>query len=466
MTDEFRDGPPVAGEMAAPAPAAAPAARRALRVLPASQPATPAGEPLAALGRLAPGAPKAVKIVSLGCVENALTSARYQKLLALEEWRQVEAAEEADLVLVNTCGVSQERAQDSLHAIESLRRTLRKDARLVVTGCLVNIDPATLEGTVLAGAELASPRDPSQLEALVGATHRLEDVRATEVPTHFLRPRLRALNWVSRVVSALDRAGLPHPARVPRVLSAFEQPGWHFVQVSKGCVHACSYCAIRFAKGWIKSEDRRTIVDEVARGVAAGHRYVVLVADDTGSYGLDKDTDIGELLEELVALPGEFGIHVRNLEPMGMLRAIEGLKRAVASGKIRAITVPMQSGSDRVLEDMGRGYTREAVMEALGELRRLAPEMLIVTHVLVGFPGETHRDFKATLGMIRAFEFDGVAPDCFSTRRNTRAVHLSAHVPWMIRRLRYFAAIGYIVWRVYLRAGLSLRWRPARGGTA
>jgi tRNA A37 methylthiotransferase MiaB len=199
----------------------------------------------------------------------------------------------------------------------------------------------------------------------------------------------------------------------------------------------------------------------VARGVAAGQEYVVLVADDTGSYGLDRGTDIGDLLLDLVALPGHFGLHVRNLEPMGMLKAFDKVKQAVATGKIRAITVPMQSAADRVLDAMGREYRYDEVMAALRELQRLAPEMLILSHVLVGFPGERHADFVATMRMVGGFDWDGIAPDCFSPRRNTLALHLSGHVPWTIRRLRYFAMVSYIVWRVYLRAGLSLRWRRA-----
>ncbi len=453
MTDDIRPAAPLARE------GAAPGVRRQLRVLsPAGAEAPDAGG--GALSGLAPrGSGKRVKIVSFGCVENALTSARYQKLLALENWQLVDSAREADLVLVNTCGVSQERADDSMRAIELLKGSLRADARLVVTGCLVDIDPATLDAMARAGVEIVPPQDPSKLEASFGATYKLEQVRANDVPTQFLRPRLRALNLAARLARAMDRAGLPHPSRVPRVLSAFEQPGWHFVQISKGCAHACSYCAIRFAKGWVRSEPRATIVEEVARGVAAGHEQVVLVADDSGSYGLDRGTDVGELLLDLVAIPGAFGIHVRNLEPMGMLRAFDRVKQAVVTGKIRAITVPMQSGSDPILAAMGREYTLEDAMAAFAELRRLAPEMLILTHVLVGFPGETAGDFVATLRMIRRFEFDGVAPDCFSPRPNTKAPRLPGQVPWLSRKLRYFATIGYIVWRVYLRAGLSLRWR-------
>jgi tRNA A37 methylthiotransferase MiaB len=144
-----------------------------------------------------------------------------------------------------------------------------------------------------------------------------------------------------------------------------------------------------------------------------------------------------------------------------MLRAFDRIKQAVATGKVRAITVPLQSGSDTILEAMGREYTLEAAMGALEELRRLAPEMLILTHVLTGFPGETERDFLATLRLLRRFEFDGVAPDCFSPRPNTPALRLPRQVPWLRRKLRYFATIGFIVWRVYLRAGLSLRWRRA-----
>jgi tRNA A37 methylthiotransferase MiaB len=230
--------------------------------------------------------------------------------------------------------------------------------------------------------------------------------------------------------------------------------------VATGCRNACTYCAIRFAKGAVVSEPREQVLEDVRRGIAAGNQRIVLVGDDTGSYGLDRGTDLGELLGDLTALPGEFGLHVRNLEPMGLLRVFDRLKAAVASGRIRAITVPIQSGSDRILGAMGRKYRREPIMEALAELRRLNPELLILTHVLVGFPGETREDFRDTLRMVGSFDFDGVAPDCYSPRKGTVAAALEGQLPLVVRKWRYLRAIWFIVWRVYVRAGLGLERRP------
>jgi tRNA A37 methylthiotransferase MiaB len=436
-----------------------------LRRLPVLQPETPgpsAGDMQAIADELRlqagpqGGAPKKVNITSLGCVENALTSSRFSRLFELNNWQLVDSAAEADLVLVNTCGVSNERAQDSVRAIEELRGSLQERAKLIVTGCLVAIDPESLEGATAAGAQVVSPRNTAPIEELLGSSRKLQDVRTNEVPERFMRPRLRALNLVAMVVRVLGRLGVPYPSRLDRVLSAFEQQAWHYVHVATGCAHVCAYCAIRFAKGYIRSEPRQQIVDEVARGVANGQNRIVLVGDDTGSYGLDSDTDLAKLLGALVKIPGDFGIHVRNLEPMGFLRVLDGLERVVASGKIRAITVPLQSGSDRLLAAMGREYRLAPAMEALARLKRQHPELLILTHVMVGFPGETRGDFRATLRLIKSFEFDGVAPDCFSPRKGTAAARMEDQIPFAVRRWRYYRTIWLIVWRVYIRACLGL----------
>ncbi len=164
----------------------------------------------------------------------------------------------------------------------------------------------------------------------------------------------------------------------------------------------------------------------------------------------------------MVAIPGDFALHVRNLEPMGLLRVFDRFRGLVASGKIRAITLPIQSGSDRILEAMGRRYRVGPVMDAVRELSALDPRLLILTHVLVGFPGETREDFRSTLRLIRSFPFDGVAPDCFSPRVGTLAARMANQVPPAVRRARYLWTVAYILWRVYGRA--SLDFRPPREG--
>jgi len=398
----------------------------------------------------APG--RRVYVESLGCVENALASSRLMHFFAANDWRLVESAENADLVLVNTCGVDEWQERDSLRKIASLRRTLHDHARMVVTGCLVSINPELLRRSPGGDATLLPVEDSALLAEITGATIRLEEVRANRVPERFLRTRLRHFNRVSRLARVYRRLGGTIPGRLERALTAFELADWYFVHISTGCVHACSYCAIRHAKGAIRSRPLNEIVAEVRAGVESGNRRVVLVGDDTGSYGFDRGADLGDLLEALGEIPGDFGIHVRNLEPMGLLQMRRRLETLAAQGHLRAITVPLQSGSDRVLEAMGRQYRVEPVLRALSRLRAVRPDLIVLTHLMVGFPGESRDDFRATLRMVQRFDFDGVAPGCFSKRANTPAAGMDHQVPSPTKRWRYWRLLATIVGRVYLRA--------------
>ncbi len=100
---------------------------------------------------------------------------------------------------------------------------------------------------------------------------------------------------------------------------------------------------------------------------------------------------------------------------------------------------------------MGRHYRVAPVMKALAELGRLHPDLLILTHVMVGFPGETREDFRSTLGLIRSFEFDGIAPDCYSPRPGARAAEMDGQIPLLRRKWRYLRTYGAIIRRIYLR---------------
>ena len=399
--------------------------------------------------------PGKVYVANIGCVENALEASRLQAFFRENHWRMASGPKEADLVVVNTCGMSDAREQDSLHLIHRMCREAGDSAKVVVTGCLAAINPQSIADHC-AGATMVSPREPVGLEHLIRAEVPKDQVAADRVSSRFLRPRLRNLNRVSAGMALLDRWRLPYPAYLRRVLCAFEQPDWHYVHISTGCIYRCAYCAIRLAKGRVSSRPKEQVIDQVRQGVQAGHRRVVLVGDDTSSYGLDTGSSLGELLCELVELPGDFTLYVRNIHPAGLLRQMDHLERAVASGKIGALTVPIQSGSDSLLRDMRRLHNLGDLLAALRKLSVLNPETLLLTHVLVGFPGETREDLRKTLRLIREFPFDGVAPDCYSARVGTEAASLPGQIGSSRKTLRYWRANASIIYRVYLN---SLRWR-------
>lgn len=402
--------------------------------------------------------PGKVYVANIGCVENALEASKLQAFFQKNAWRLASTPRDADLVVVNTCGMSDAREQDSLALIHKMCREVGDSNKVVVTGCLAAINPQAIADGC-SGTTMVSPKEPARLEQLIQAEVKKEQVAADRVSSRFLRPRLRNLNRVSESLTLLERLRLPYPAYLRRVLRAFEQPEWHYVHISTGCIYRCSYCAIRLAKGRVKSRPKEQVINQVLEGVRAGHRRVVLVGDDTSSYGLDMGSSLGELLCELVKLPGDFLLYVRNIHPAGLLRQMEHLEKAVASGKIGALTVPVQSGSDRLLQRMRRRHNLPDLLNALRRLSALSPSTLLLTHTLVGFPGETRADFHQTMRLIREFPFDGVAPDCYSARVGTEAAGLEGQISTYQKNLRYWRSIAAIIFQVYCN---SLRWkRPA-----
>jgi threonylcarbamoyladenosine tRNA methylthiotransferase CDKAL1 len=400
---------------------------------------------------------KKVYITNVGCVENALAAASLTALFERNQWRPVKHAQDADLVLVNTCGMSDARELDSVKCINKLCGAIDDPTRVIVTGCLAEINPDAIFNQCR-GTQVVSPKDQKSLEKIIDGFEVDGDVTADTLPAHFMRRRLRNLNMVGSCLDLCDRMRLPYPPYWKRIFNAFEKAEWHYVHISTGCIYRCSYCAIRFAKGRIRSRSPEQIVDQVRKGVLQGNRRIVLVGDDTGSYGQDLGSSLGELLCRLVDLPGDFGIHVRNLHPMGLLRQMEPIKRAVATGKIQALTVPIQTASDRLLRIMRRHHTVAGLMKALETLSGINPSLLLLTHILVGFPGESHSEFKSTLQLIKDFPFDGVAPDCFSPRKGTEAYAMPDQIPACVRSRRYHHSIASIIFHIYLN---SLRWKRA-----
>jgi tRNA A37 methylthiotransferase MiaB len=197
--------------------------------------------------------------------------------------------------------------------------------------------------------------------------------------------------------------------------------------IAQGCSNRCSYCNIKRAKGEVKSEPVSGIVQKLGSGLLAGVRDFVLLADDCASYGDDLGTDLVELMEQLFAVEPGFGLKLGYLYPQFLLIKFAGLKRIFETGRIRYVNIPMQSGSQRILELMNRPYDVPAVREALRHLRRAAPQTIFCTHIMINFPTESHSDFLESLAL--ADDFDEVLFLNYSDNRDTPAAGLFPKVP-------------------------------------
>jgi MiaB-like tRNA modifying enzyme len=317
-------------------------------------------------------------IETYGCTSNFGNSQEAESVL--KELGHVPSfLEDADAVIVNTCGVTEKTERKILKRL----RQLQGD-RLVIAGCLSAALPSSLEGI----------RCRRKLGLLSRET-------AEEVAGSF---------------------GSPSPS-IPDRRSPENLCG--IVNISEGCLGSCSYCVVRRARGRLVSRDPDDVVKYVRCLLRSGVVEVQLAAQDTAAYGRDIGTSLPELLKEIVAIPGKFKVRTGMMNPKTARPILGELIEALRAPKVyRFVHMPVQSGSDRVLERMGRGYRAEDFLDILRTLRAGIPEMSFATDVIAGFPGEEEEDFAKTMRLVELAGPEKVNITRYSRRPGTQAAEL------------------------------------------
>jgi MiaB/RimO family radical SAM methylthiotransferase len=209
-----------------------------------------------------------------------------------------------------------------------------------------------------------------------------------------------------------------------------------YIKICTGCLGACTYCAVRFSRGKIRSKPIKDVLEEFNQGLNEGFTEFSLLGTDLGPYGIDQDCTLVDLLSEMVRVPGNYRIGVRNIEPRFLKRMLPQMSRIMAIGKIWYLGIPIESGSDRILELMKRGYTVNDVRECVSALRNAWPQVKIRTQIMVGFPSESWQDFRQSTKIIKELKFDSTEVYRYSPRPNTVAARLDNQVIKNVARLR------------------------------
>jgi tRNA A37 methylthiotransferase MiaB len=415
--------------------------------------------------------------VNLGCSENALDGALISHYLNENDWRLVDRPEAADLIIVNSCGFTEWSERDSLRVYRDLAARKRADARIVFAGCLPAINKQAVRD---AGYDdvLVTPRKLSVLDSVIDATVPIDTLRSGCVPASSDRIGVSfagnhydvAQRAARGVLRAVGRRRLARTSRLLLELDSLPDRDTEFVRISVGCLNTCSFCSIPRAKGTTRSVPLETVIGQVRAALARGKTSIALSCDELGSYGQDLGADIAALMADIVALPHRFEIKLRNAHPEWMIRYWPGLKPSFATGKIAHLVLPLQSGSDRTLRAMQRNHTAEQARWLLREIRETCPTVVVRTHWLVGFPGETEQDFMDTLRFVDRAQIDSFCVHCYSERRFTPSASLADKVPAEIaeRRARALARLdaftrfqeGY--WRFRDAWSRARRWGRGR----
>jgi len=351
-----------------------------------------------------PTAPtRRVFVKTFGCQMNTYDSDKMLALLALDGFTPTKDWREADLVIVNTCSVREKpqlKVRSFLGPILARRRA-RGGPRVAIAGCVAQHE----------GAELF--RRLPEVDLVMG-TDAL--------------PRIRALVRASEERRVLDTQFL-EVAEYPFVQELgppADQAVSALVTIQKGCDNHCTYCIVPQTRGPEVSRPLDAILAEVRGLVARGVRDITaLIGQNVNAWGLKQagHPDFAALLRAVHAIPEVWRLrfttsHPRDMDP-GVVRCFAELPRLAAH-----LHLPVQSGSDRVLRRMGRGYDRARYLQVARDLEAARPGLSLTTDLIVGFPGETRQDFEQTLSLLEEIPFDASFSFCYSPRPGTAAARL------------------------------------------
>ncbi len=300
----------------------------------------------------------------------------------------VDNSSDSDLNVVVTCSVKDATANKMIHRIKSL-----KSKPLVVAGCL----PKAEQGTVEKFSENASLLGPNSL----GRTLQVID------------STLNGRKQIALEDSDLSKVGLPKVRLNPIV---------GIVEIASGCMSECTFCQTKLSKGDLSSYRLGDIVRQVQTEVKDGCKEVWLTSTDNGCYGFDIGTDLPSLVNTVAEIPDDFMIRVGMMNPMYMPRIKEGLIESFDSDKVfKFLHIPVQSGSDKVLNDMKRGHTAGTYRDIVKKIKEKFRDFTISTDVIVGFPSESEEDFQKTVGLLDETKPDVVNLSRYSARPGTEA---------------------------------------------
>jgi threonylcarbamoyladenosine tRNA methylthiotransferase CDKAL1 len=308
------------------------------------------------------------------CENNTLFLSRARRYFLLNGHTVLDGAGEADLVFVGGCAVTDTmRARCEGTVLESMRQLPR--ARFVVFGCLAAFPE---------GLQAAAGRDADRLHIVpYREGRRLDELIRARIP----------FDKVS--VNRLER----HVPYQPGI-----GPDDSYVLIAQGCVNDCSYCNIKKAKGDVVSRSEETIEAEVRDLYGSGIRTMTLLADDCGSYGLDRGSDLPELLTRLSRVAPDLRYRLYTVFPPLFLQYFSRLEPFFAERRVPFLCLPVQSAARRVLGLMNRRYDPDHLAGAVARLRALDPEALVYSHFIFNFPTETWDEFEKSVAFARHFD--------------------------------------------------------------
>lgn len=358
-------------------------------------------------------------LVTLGCPKNKVDSDGIEMLLQTATYAPTEAAHDADVLIVNTCGFLEASKEESIGVLQELGRKKRRNQILIAAGCLAQRN----------GDEVL--QRVAKVDGLLG-TRRWMDVLEL---LHTIRG-----GQDGRTLQRYQLLGDPDNAYTQAVPRPPVVGGSAYLKISDGCNAPCAFCTIPSFKGKLRSRPLEAIVDEAQALVAAGAKELVVVAQDSTDYG--RDFGEPDSLSRLLA-----AICNRTDDRLRWVRLMYAYPGHVSDALIETMAaqekivpyldMPLQHGDPRTLRRMRRPSRLEMVYDHMRNLRAAMPNIALRSTFIVGFPGETEEEFQGLLDFVKAIEFDKVGAFTFSPEPGTPSATMPDQVPDEVKQERY-----------------------------
>ncbi len=355
-----------------------------------------------------------IGFISLGCPKNLVDSERILTELRSDGYNIIPSYENADLVIVNTCGFIDSAVQESLEAIGE---ALEENGKVIVTGCLGakedrirEVHPKVLEVT-----------GPHSYEAVMQQVHKY-------VPKPAYNPYVNL---------------------VPKQGVKLTPKHYAYLKISEGCDHRCTFCIIPSMRGDLDSRSITQVLDEAKRLVEAGVKEILVVSQDTSAYALDRSKEeqnktvfwngmpIKNNLISLCEQLGKLGVWVR-LHYVYPYPHVDQLIPLMAEGKILPyLDIPLQHASPKILKAMKRPGSIERTLERIKKWREICPDLTLRSTFIVGFPGESEEDFQLLLDFLKEAQLDRVGCFKFSPVEGAIATEMPDQVPEEVKEARF-----------------------------
>lgn len=355
-------------------------------------------------------------VVTYGCQMNLHESEKISGILSGMGMSAVNEPENADVMVFNTCCIRDTAERRALGNIGKMKELKKKNKNLliVVTGCMTQQNGFA-----------ENMKERYQYIDVILGTHNISDLE------NQIRIRLEKKK---RVAAVLDTDGYIDDETTPVTRTSFPN-AW--VNINYGCNNFCTYCIVPYVRGRERSRDMKSIISECEKLINDGYKEITLLGQNVNSYGNDvpdENVNFANLLREVAKIDGKFRIRFMTSHPKDLTEDV--VKAIRDNDKIcNNIHLPIQAGSNSVLKNMNRRYTREHYLGLIDMIRRYLPDCGITTDIMVGFPYETEEDFLDTMDIVEKVRFSTAFTFIYSVRKGTKAAEMP-QIPYEIKQDR------------------------------